>query len=313
MSAAVRIVALVLFGLAATLAGLALYVAQRPPAPPPAAPVAAEAQPARQEAAGRPVAVAVRDLAAGATLSAGDVQIVHWPQTPASAYDSPQPLVGRTLRLPVRAGEPILSGMLAVGLAQSLQPNERAVTVTVDEVSGAAHRIHPGDFVDVFFLLDKGGEVGGTQARLLQSRVRVLAYGDQTVDGPSAEDKARTRDGNRSSRTAMLAVPLAQVNELLLAARSGKLQLALRAPNDEAVPDTGLFPERPPVLTARADLPADEKARLQEPVNQAYAGEALAALAGEPAKQAQAARPAAAAPRRSIEVLRGDRVERVPY
>lgn len=316
MSTMVRVLALALFLLAAVLAALAFYMAQRTPAvaPVPAAPVAAPAQ-APQEAR-QAVMLAARDLAPGTTLQAADLQTGYWTQTPASAYAGTGQLVGQTLRLPVRAGEPLLAGMLATGLAQSLQPGERAVTIAVDEISGAAHRVQPGDFVDVFFLLDKGGEVADTQARLLQSRLRVLAYGTQTVDGPAAEDKAR-EPGRSAGRTAMLAVPLGQVNELLLAARSGRLQLALRAPQDAAQPDPGLFPQRPAVLAARAGLAADARARLDEPVNRAYAGAGLAALAGaQPAGPAGTAKPVrapAAASMRTVEVLRGDRAERVPY
>lgn len=75
-----------------------------------------------------------------------------------------------------------------------------------------------------------GSEIAQTQARLLLSRVRVLSFGDATVE----------RDGTpgptgAGARTAVLAVPTAQVDALTLAEASGRLVLALRSPRDEDI------------------------------------------------------------------------------
>ena len=93
-------------------------------------------------------------------------------------------LTGAIVRTDVAVGDPILPSMLAHGMASLLQPGERALAVAVDEVSGGGNRILPGDFVDVFFMLDKSAEVQAGQARLLQSQLRVLAYGANSLDGP---------------------------------------------------------------------------------------------------------------------------------
>ena len=61
----------------------------------------------------------------------------------------------------------------------------------------------------------------------------------------------------------MLAVPLESVNELLLASRSGSLQLVLRAPKDESLPDASLFPEFAGLIPARAGLDADQRDALK--------------------------------------------------
>ncbi len=81
----------------------------------------------------------------------------------------------------------------------------------------------------------------------------VLAYGARSVDGAlQAEDKSAKGGGAAAAaRNAVLAVPVERVNELLLASRSGKLLMALRANGDEALPDPALFAARAPALPAR--------------------------------------------------------------
>ncbi|MCV6903860.1 MAG: Flp pilus assembly protein CpaB, partial [Achromobacter xylosoxidans] len=182
-----------------------------------------------------------------------------------------------------------------------------------DEVVGGGNRIAPGDLVDVFFLLEKGVEIQAGQARLLQSRVRVLAYGTASVDGP--EDKG-TLPGppGQPARTAVLAVPVEQVSELLLAGRSGRLQLALRPVGDDGGPDTQLFAQRAAVLSPRPDLTPEQRALLQSGPNRAYAGESLAQLEGtSPAARPAAVRATGGGGGRSVEILRGDKSERVRY
>ncbi|CPJ98945.1 Flp pilus assembly protein [Bordetella pertussis] len=195
---------------------------------------------------------------------------------PANGYAESEALLGQMVRQDIPAGEPVTAPMLARGLARHLAPGERAVTIAVDELSGAQNRILPGDLVDVFVVMDRGIEVPGTQTRLLQSRIKVLAYGQRSVDGPpQGEEKpsvAQRGQPPAAPRNAMLAVPVERVNELLLAAKAGRLQLVLRSPEDIDVPDLALFPERAPVLALRAGLTAEQQRDGKDGVNQAYAG-----------------------------------------
>ena len=168
-------------------------------------------------------------------------------------------------------------------------------------------------------MVEKGQEVPGGQARLLQSQLRVLAYGKASVDGP--EEKPMGQPGNASNqpaRTAVLAVPVEHVNALILASRSGRLQLALRPLNDDNGPDTQLFAQRGTVLQTRADLTPEQREALKQGPNRAFAGESLVQLDGT----TPAARAPAAAVRgansgggggRTVEILRGDKSERVRY
>ncbi|ALM84000.1 Flp pilus assembly protein CpaB [Bordetella sp. N] len=322
MSNVTKIVAVLLLLIALGLAYLAMRIAMQPPAPPSTAPAVVRSQDAVPT---HPVVVAARAIEAGTQVDGAALTVAQWPVMPSGAFAAPADLANAVTRVAIQPGEPVTKFQLARGLANYLQPGERAVAIAVDEIIGASNRIRPGDSVDVFITLERGQEVGGTQARLLQSRVRVLAYGSQSLDGPDADEKAAAqRNGGAAPapRNAMLAVPVAQVNELLLAARSGRLQLALRAPDDATVPDPALFPARQPVLNARADLNVSQKTLAADDVNRAYAGDSLPQLSG-PAprveapvaatKPAPAQRTARGGGGRSVEVVRGGQSEMVSY
>ncbi|WP_233235545.1 Flp pilus assembly protein CpaB [Bordetella sp. LUAb4] len=321
MSKGIKLFALFLLLAAVGLGYMAFRMIAQPPSLPATAPAVVRSQ---QEAAPTfPVVVAARAIEAGTRIDPAALTVAQWPVKPAASYDVAAALADAVTRVAIQAGEPVTKFQLARGLASYLQSGERAVAIAVDEIIGASNRIRPGDSVDVFITLERGQEVGGTQSRLLQSRVRVLAYGTQSLDGPDASEKAAQQSNAGAPppvpRNAMLAVPVAQVNELLLAARAGRLQLALRAPDDAAVPDAALFPSRVPVLAARADLNASQKSEAADAVNRAYAGDSLPQLSG-PAPQGETRTPAPAPPRaartgggRSVEVLRGGASELVSY
>src|SRR5690606_29202591 len=185
MTGVSKILAAVLLAAGVILAALAYYLA-RQPAPAPATPQATAAPAPEQPAAPRatyPVVLAAKDIQAGTRLDIGMLKVQQWPIPLAHGYAKPEELAGQVARLDIAGGEPITNQSLAQGLAQQLRDGERAVAVPVDEIVGAGNRITPGDLVDVFFALEKDNEVKGSQVRLLQSRVRVLAYGAQSIDG----------------------------------------------------------------------------------------------------------------------------------
>lgn len=345
MSNLSKIAAVVLIALAVILGIFAFKLSRESaPAQPASAPLAAAPAEQAPPPPQYPVVVAQRPLVAGQPLRLEDLVVEQWQAQPAASFDTPEAVLGELLRFDIAPGEPVTSQALMRGLARYLKEGERAVTLPVDEQSGPAAHIVPGDLVDIFLTFNKSGEIGGTQSRLLQSRQRVLAYGIDSVDGPpqreplsdekeggkgqrgkpaSSSRPPRNSVENAAPRTAVLAVPVDQVNELLLASRNGKLQLVLRSPEDEARPDPALFPERQLLLAGRPDLKPEEKELLKQGANRAYAGESLLQLSGpEPEKiekpeekkkqQVRAAR-AAQAPVRSIEVVRGSQREHVRY
>lgn len=317
MSSLSKIIAGVLLAAGIVLAFVAWRLASAPSAPPaaPAGPVAATATPPAETPVKRyPVVVAAAAIPAGTRIDSDKMlRVDQWQVALSGSYSATTPLQGAYTRVDVAAGDPLLPSMLAQGLARQLKPGERALAIAVDEVVGGGNRIAPGDLVDVFFLLEKGVEIQGGQARLLQSQVRVLAYGAASVDGPEEKSTLPGPPG-QPARTAVLAVPVEQVNELVLASRSGRLQLALRPVGDEGKPDTQLFAQRSAVLPARADLTPEQREQLQSGPNRAYAGDSLAQLdAPTPAAKPAPARAAGGAGGRTVEILRGDKSERVRY
>ncbi len=313
MSSLSKIIAVLLLIAGLGLAGAAWHLLSVRPETVPAAALPEQAPPPAPEAAGvlHPVIVAARPIPAGSRLEAAQLTLAHWPAVPQGAFVKAGALEGEVARVDIGEGEPLLPSMLARGLSRQLKNGERAVAVAVDEVAGVGNRVAPGDTVDVFFELDKGAEVKGTQARLLQAGVRVLAYGDAALGRPDPGVPAK---GGAAPvpRTAVLAMPVADVNSLLLASRSGRLRLALRPAGDDGQPDVTLFAARQPVLPGRPDLSPAQRAALGDGLNRAYAGDSLAQLDGA----ADAPRPAAAATARSgrsVEILRGGQSERVRY
>jgi pilus assembly protein CpaB len=327
MNPVLKFVAALLVLVAVALGVVAYRIASKPPPPAPAPVAVQQAAPTEKPIVTYPVVVAAQSIAAGVAMTADDFKVVQWPVSPARGFASTEGLAGKYLRFDVAMGEPLTQGMLMRGLATYLKEGERAVSIPIDEVSGAANRVLPGDKVDVFFTMNRESgsgaekEISDTQSRLLLPQVRVLAYGINSLDGPppsAGKDDANNRGSSRDAKAsnAMLAIPLESVNELLLATRSGKLQLALRSPKDEALPDIALFPKRAPLLQGRKDLTSEQRAQLAQAENRAYAGDSLTEVSGSEAtaEKNPAPRPRGAPARpRAIEVIRGGKSQMVPY
>lgn len=279
----------------AALLGIFAWTLTRHAAPPP---VTAQAIP-RTFA----VVVAAHPLQAGQALTAADLQVTQLSTDPPGSYADVSSLVGRVPLSDVGIGAPIVDGALLSGLAGRLAPGERAVAIKVDELAGVGGRVRPGDSVDLFMLLRRDGadgEIGRTQARLLLSKVRVLAYGRATITetsaGVAASAPESTRDTNPmtaaannaaqvdggtppaggpgsndpvNARTAVIAVPVEQVDALALADTAGRLVMALRSPADTQVADRDIFAPSGTVL-----IPTGGQAALAaaEPSTRAAAG-----------------------------------------
>jgi pilus assembly protein CpaB len=284
------------------------------------------------------VVEAAGELPAGRPINAADLRIGSAPQAPQGGYASIAEATGAVPVHTIAAGTALNSALMARGYALRLNPGERALAVPVDELVAAGNRILPGDYVDVFLNLraPQGmGTEGQAQARLLLSRMRVLSYGaadtapgqaapTDTAGEASTDARAQDIQGSASStsststsapvRSAVLAVPVAEANRLLLGAQQGRLFLALRNPADVGQPDQELFAQPGGVLDARRELSPEQRLALQSPENGAYAGIDSDALAGR-STRSPARTPApvrASAPRqaprldRGVEIIRGD-------
>ncbi|MBL8659219.1 MAG: Flp pilus assembly protein CpaB [Rhodospirillales bacterium] len=185
------------------------------------------------------VLVAKRSLPTGAFIRDGDLAWSAWPEqnvvgeylVEGKAADTD--LVGAVTRTRLFAGEPITrSRVVKKGdqgfLAAVLEPDQRAVSIPVDAVSGISGFIFPGDFVDVLLtfsqtVTDEASDRSSTRyfSRTLLNRVRILAI-DQTVENP---------DGGAAqvAKTATLEVSPKQAEKIAVAQEIGSLSLSLHS------------------------------------------------------------------------------------
>lgn len=300
-----------------------------------------------------PTVVAARTVAAGQRLEAEDLKLIELPTALADGLPAAEVAVGRTTLTALAVDAPLLEQNLVNGLSLQLEPGQRALSIAVKEPMAAGNHVRPGDFVDVYFTLDnrndssQGKAQVDTQTRLLLARSRVLAYGAISVEDPpptmaqrkkaQAEEAAanqsssqRRSGGNADSgrtqqpaNTALLAVPLEDVERLTLAEKYGQLTLALRHPDDLSVPNAALFATLPTALRPVAGrLP---KGETLQGVDRAFAGLRFKDLAtGADAKNAHrsgpppsASRSSASAPKaprsQTVQIHQGAAVQTVNY
>lgn len=323
-----KIIAAVLVLLALALGGYAWMLSRQPPPPIAVAPAVAGPGKAAQ-AQTFPVVVAAKPLPAGQAIPADALRIERLTINPVGAFRDTAPLAGRVPVIDLGEGTPLLEGQLASGLALRVTEGERAVAIKTDETMGVGNKVRPGDFVDVFLMLKADGkDIDRSQARLLLSRKRVLAYGSASVDGlPSGMDKngaAQQAQRAEPARTAVLAVPVDDINRLTLAENSGRLLLALRNPADMSEPDPKLFAELPAALQPPPPKAGEPRRPQLEGLDRAQAGVTTAdfVTGGKPgasraptvaAVRTPTARTGDSRGGLQVEVIRGDRTETINY
>lgn len=305
MNRLTKILAAILMVLAVLLAATAWWMGRKPVVTNPAI--------AQVEAPTYLTVVAARKLEKGQPIAMEDVKLAATPMQMSGTYQNVADVVGRLPMDDIEVDAFITDAGLVHGLALKLTEGERAIAIPVDETIGVGNKVQPGDYVDVFFTLKPGANVEHGQARLLASRMRVLAYGAAVVGEPPSKSTLSTQSSTPSTqaRTAVLAAGMEQINPLLLAMQNGKLTLALRHPGDAGTADAALFPQPRSVLSPtenRAELSAD---------NRAFAGVDLSSWA-----DGKGARDNHSAPRKTVnaapasgklEVIRGAQRERVNF
>lgn len=175
------------------------------------------------------VFLAKRALTYGEVLKRDDVLVAPFPDyaVPANALTSveelfPEGLDHRIVLRTMDEKEPILLTKLTApgkeaGITSHLSAGMRAFTIPVNQISGVAGFLRPGDHVDVFWSGRRNGNEEFTQ--LIQSQLRIIAV-DQSADMDRSE-KVRI-----ASNVTVEASP-EQAAALALAQGSGRLSLAL--------------------------------------------------------------------------------------
>ncbi|WP_414445353.1 Flp pilus assembly protein CpaB [Burkholderia sp. 22PA0106] len=189
------------------------------------------------------VQVAVADLPVGMLLRDEDLgwKSVSTRDVPTNAVVSgaagaPE-LKGALLRHPVTAGTVLVSSDVILSnapgfLAATLKPGMRAISVAVDDVSGNAGLIQPGDYVDLLLTQQMTGRTDSpgqsVSSETVVQQVRVLAVGSQFTR-PKDDATPNVDGGLRTARTVTLEVTPRMSEVVAVASHLGSLSLALRS------------------------------------------------------------------------------------
>ena len=194
--------------------------------------------PVRQvEVATKHVVVAAENLPLGTMVSKEQLKVVGWPAaTPVEgSFASVDEVVGRGVIQPVQANELLTETKLAAkaagaGLAPSIPPGMRALSVKTNDVIGVAGFTVPGARVDVVVVVK---DRDNSMARVVVSNLQVLTAGTKY-------DIEQAKDGKpMPSNVVTLLVTPDQAERISLAQTNGSITLVLRNPLDVTPTETG--------------------------------------------------------------------------
>ena len=228
VSSVLRLALILLAAAVLALGARAVYVNRTQAPPPPVVEI--------------PVLVSAADLPAGLLLREADLAWRPYPEgeVPRGALRQGSPgaeLSGALVRRRVAEGTVLTAADIirsdAPGfLAAVLKPGMRAVSVPIDDVSGNAGLIQPGDAVDLILTqrLDRSGESGGGRrndsvvSETVVENARVIAVGSSFQ---ATDANTNTRSGR--ARTVTLEVDPRAAEAVTVSAELGSLSLALRS------------------------------------------------------------------------------------
>ncbi|MFM0671081.1 Flp pilus assembly protein CpaB [Paraburkholderia sediminicola] len=202
--------------------------------------IAASAQPTPGTLAGlQRVRIAATDLPPGVLLRDSDLawKDLQPSRVPAGAVVQGNPqtpdVAGAALLHPLTAGATITSKDVVVPsapgfLAAALKPDMRAVSVAIDDVSGNAGLIQPGDYIDLILTQDLASKTDSARlsvaSETVVNHVRVLAVGSEFLRPKDDATPDKTH-----ARTVTLEVNPRTAEVVAISARLGTLSLALRS------------------------------------------------------------------------------------
>ena len=234
------VIALVLGGLAAVMAATYLRSARTD--------IAAQNEPIK-------VLVATQNLPRG--LTAEELvqrKLVESRDVPrqfvsADAISSMRGVENQVLAVPVGAGEQLSRSRFQfpaeAGLAYSVPGDLVAISAAVDEVSGVAGLVKPGDYVMVYATLPAEGNLRALQTSVLIPRARVLAFGTEMGSEATAAESGDSGNGvlsgdrkadGKMANTVTLALTPEEAARLTFAQESGTTRLALLPANGSKLP-----------------------------------------------------------------------------
>jgi len=199
----------------------------------------AASAPAKIEAKAEAKVLVLKDnLSVGHFLKEGDFKWQVWPQDAlAEGYvvkgegGKKEDFIGTVVRASVAAGQPVTDKVVVHPgdrgyLAAVLQPGMRAVSVPLNETTGIAGFVFPGDMVDLVLTVrirpsaNDGGARPVQMSQTFLNEIRVLAIDQRTNN---EEGKAKV------AKTATLEVSQKQAEKIALGLQLGSLSLSLRS------------------------------------------------------------------------------------
>ena len=177
------------------------------------------------------IVVATQPLEFAEPLTPQNLRLQNWPanSVPEGAFRSVADVLKhkRVALRPIVPGEPVLASKVSgtdgrATLAALLPDGMRAISIPINAVNGVSGFVLPGTMVDVLLtrqIEGDGASRDDQRADVLLQNVQVLAV-DQMASSKEGKPKA--------SKTATLAVTLADAQRLAIAGKLGTLSLALR-------------------------------------------------------------------------------------
>lgn len=153
----------------------------------------------------------------------------------AGAFTDRSQVVGKVSQTKIFAGEQLLSSKLVAAgeensdsLAYAIEPGMRAITIPVDQTTGLAYLLSPGDRVDVIGdFLDESGSTKISYSKIIIENIKILAVDNVYAEGGKINSET-------STYTALtLQVTPAQALKVSMGQYEGQLRVILRSPVDE--------------------------------------------------------------------------------
>ena len=207
---------------------------------------------------GADIVVAREKLDYGEHIGPADLRLVKWPAgaLPTGSFskveDVAGPGVDRVVLRPMEANEPVLASKVSgnggkSSLSSTIDADKRAMTIHVNDATGVAGFVQPGDHVDVL-LTHSDAPMGANTP--MSAKIEVLLQ-DVLVRAIDQETAIR-KDAAAAVKAVTVEVSPRDAQKLTLAASIGTLSLTLRntrskqevAPNSLSVKD--LLPAIPP-------------------------------------------------------------------
>ncbi|HEY3245647.1 MAG TPA: Flp pilus assembly protein CpaB [Phycisphaerae bacterium] len=180
------------------------------------------------------VIVASADIQQASLVGQDMVKLIKSPHTPllgSDRFTKIEDVVGRVTAKSIPSGTPILTSMLAPvgakpGLGVKIPEGYRAVSVKIDEVTGVAYQLKPGDWVDVLVVMDvRRGRNPETISQVILQRAQVAAVGQELGDSKEGATA-------KAVKSVTLLVAEADVAKIHLAQTKGRITLSMRGEDD---------------------------------------------------------------------------------